>query len=216
MKYGNIKDMKVGDVVEYNHPGYVGSFTHGKLYISNRDYSPHRGSIDVTLDDRGSESNGHSEKFWKLVKTIPGKEAKVGDEVIAIGEGHDRGKPIKMGKVFTVGRISRGSVVGLENPGGQECVDADNVLVISKTITKFNPKILNEVIIISCKTREQAKTLLTWAHDNGKEWSSGDSFVNTNNWGNYKEDTCYNIYDGTFGTDSVTTQNIWSYEDALL
>ena len=219
-EYGNIKDMKVGDVLEYNNPEYEGSFTHGRFYISNRYYNPYHGTIDVALDDRGSEHNGHNKKFWKLVKTKPGSEVKPGDSIVCINLPVTSVEDsVGLGEI----KIAQPGVVNSDLMYWSSKCSHNNLKsnwrVIYTESYEFNPRILGEPIIVNCKTEDEAILFLTWAYDNGKEWVGGDSYKRENNWREYKEDTCYIINKGMYANvpwHIDMNENIWTYEDALL
>ena len=104
-KYGNIEDAKPGDIVECTH-NFFDIFTKSKLYIvsSNKNkYEPN--FIMIDKDDKGSTTNGWRKGSFKLVKTKPGTEAKVGDTVIRIKGGTST---CPTGTVFTVLEADRG------------------------------------------------------------------------------------------------------------
>lgn len=70
---------------------------------------------------------------------------------------------------------------------------------IESEIIEFDyDKIMQEKIVIHCKTKEQAINLLTWADSIDLVWESGDSYLCDNNWEDYKGNTCYNLFSGTF------------------
>ena len=95
-KYGNIEDAKPGDVLErikkgssnepYDQIGY--------LAVVGNDY-PEAEGVKPSLDPN----------WWKLVKTKPGSEAKVGDTVIRFKDGT---RTCPTGTVFTVLEIDQG------------------------------------------------------------------------------------------------------------
>lgn len=93
-KYITNRQPRKGDIVEFNKPGYTGSFTHGKLYVC-KDL---KGSTLMTeRDDSGSRSNGNAASYFKIVKTSPSINAKKGDSVICI---EDLDTTAKLGIVF--------------------------------------------------------------------------------------------------------------------
>lgn len=49
---------------------------------------------------------------------------------------------------------------------------------------------------IRCKTFEEAKKLLTIAHEQGFCWNSGKSLLETTNWTEYGKNTVYIIWNG--------------------
>lgn len=86
-EYDYMDNAKAGDIVEYvgsaDNPEYA---IKGKLYILNKDYKIYN---DLWLDDEKCKDNcwdysNQGTILWKLVKTKPGSEAKVGDTVISI------------------------------------------------------------------------------------------------------------------------------------
>ena len=75
---------EAGDIVEckINIP----TFTKGKLYISKGIHPKNKHAIAVALDDIGSTTNGLSYTYFKVVKTLLGDQAKVGDTCIRVGK----------------------------------------------------------------------------------------------------------------------------------
>lgn len=101
-EYLPIEQAKDGDIVEFNNEGYKGSYRHNSVYVVKKfEYN----IIQTLLDDKGSTSNGMQKGNFKLIKTKPGSEAKVGDEVICVSTlGYSSTSsriPIK-GKVYTI------------------------------------------------------------------------------------------------------------------
>lgn len=210
-EYRDIDKAKLGDVVECVDVGIGNSLTIGKLYL----VVDNDGSLGYMGDGRESTSfmNKNSSR-WKLVKTKPGSEAKVGDNII-MTEYH--GGPLAKGSIHTIS----GYANGMYEFEGFITVCSDDTIfkVLCREVEQFNPRILQEYIPVHCATEEQAITLLEWAHKCGKKWSGRNSFIEDNNWANYEEDTCYVIYEGTYGNTTYHNRydhNIWTYEDALL
>lgn len=52
--------------------------------------------------------------------------------------------------------------------------------------------------IIHCHTLIEATQLCLYLHTNGYRWHDGEFYNTKNNWNIYKENTCYNPYNGTF------------------
>lgn len=80
-KYLDIKNAKPGDVVKFSKQDYRGNLTHDKLYIVRSDNITGSPFLRIVADDRG-DANGLPSKYFKLVATKPGSEAKVGDTVL--------------------------------------------------------------------------------------------------------------------------------------
>lgn len=88
-----------------------------------------------------------------------------------------------------------------------------------KEIIQFDyDKIMQEKVVVNCKTEEQAKNLLTWADSKGLRWSNGTSYLKGTDWRLFGENTCYDLFGGTFGSLYPQTESykILSYEEALL
>lgn len=84
----------------------------------------------------------------------------------------------------------------------------------------FKKEILTDKsLAVNCKTEEQAKKLLKWAHKNGKCWRDGKSYLNrSNQWKTYKDKSCYRIASGHFSDMkcyNFYNYKIISYEEAL-
>jgi hypothetical protein len=94
-EYGDIKDARVGDVVEALITNIGETITKGKLYVIVEGSS--NGSIGHYIEDNGEATEGIFliHEYWKLVKTKPASEAKKGDEVIRVSmESHSAKEPI--------------------------------------------------------------------------------------------------------------------------
>lgn len=115
-EYGNIKNAEVGDIVEStdksNH-----ETTKGKLYIIQSGST--NGSIGHFITDEDEKSVGIAlnKRFWKLLKTKPGSEAKVGDTVIRFKHGTST---CPTGTVFTVLEVSYNSLYYARNLAADE------------------------------------------------------------------------------------------------
>lgn len=62
----------------------------------------------------------------------------------------------------------------------------------------FKEELLTKEIAVQCETKEQAKALLKWLHFKGKRWSNGESYLEVNYWNKFKDNTCYEIHEGTY------------------
>lgn len=107
LQYLPIEQTQTGDVVQCVTNG--SGFTLGRLYITSAPYnfsSGYRnasngpGTIDVVQDDR-NHGNGWGEQCFKLVKTKPGSEAKVGD-ICIMAHNHPNQEGPKVNTVFRV------------------------------------------------------------------------------------------------------------------
>ena len=58
---------------------------------------------------------------------------------------------------------------------------------------------IKENTVIHCGTEEEAERILGMAHELGYKWVTKDGYKNNTLWRDYKEETCYNIFDGTYG-----------------
>lgn len=79
-------------------------------------------------------------------------------------------------------------------------------------------KIMKENVVVNCVTEEQAKNLLKWADSKGLKWCNGESYLKGTDWRVYGENTCYDLFLGTFGNlyYDKDRYKILSYEEALL
>jgi hypothetical protein len=59
-----------------------------------------------------------------------------------------------------------------------------------------------EKTVYHAETLEQAEWLLKKAHEQGFKWIFRGSFISDNRWVTYKNDTCYDIINGRYGTVS--------------
>ena len=57
---------------------------------------------------------------------------------------------------------------------------------------------LKENEVIHCETEEQANAICKLMHESGLKWNSGDSYLEINNFSDYKENTCYNVKKSIF------------------
>ena len=53
--------------------------------------------------------------------------------------------------------------------------------------------------VMRCKTEEEANIFLEYLDSLGLKWRGGRSYLDKNNWREYREDTCYNFASGTYG-----------------
>ena len=85
----------------------------------------------------------------------------------------------------------------------------------------FNYELITQPnTVVHCRTEEQAKELLEWAHENGMKWA-GEVSLYTPLYSEYSEDTCYDFNGGVcveFSPIAYFHRNgykILSYEEAL-
>ncbi len=57
----------------------------------------------------------------------------------------------------------------------------------------------NPKLVASCRSLYEAKLFLKKCDDLGYHWKDGTKFFGNEYWHLYKECTCYNIFEGTFG-----------------
>lgn len=62
----------------------------------------------------------------------------------------------------------------------------------------FDELYVGEKLVVNCRSEEEANEFLKLADSFGYKWRNEDSYLYTNNWDTYEEDTCYHIYDGTY------------------
>lgn len=79
------------------------------------------------------------------------------------------------------------------------------------TIVEFKEEVLSKRV--KCTTREQAITLLKWAHSRGKCWISGSSYRNNINWST--GGVSYNLERGMHSKPGYYEDEV-SYKEALL
>lgn len=80
-------------------------------------------------------------------------------------------------------------------------------------------KIMQEDVIIHCDEKWKAEELLKWADKQGYVWRDGDSFLQENNWGNYKKNTCYDFNVGYYCDLSFYENNgykILKFEEVVI
>lgn len=82
-KYRPISEAKPDDIVEYTGVDISDGFTTERLYIVKAPNDAY-GFLIVARDDNGLTINGMAPKYFKLLTTRPGTEAKVGDIVYCI------------------------------------------------------------------------------------------------------------------------------------
>lgn len=62
----------------------------------------------------------------------------------------------------------------------------------------FNIKDYPGKYVMHCKTEEEDKSFREYLHSVGREWSSGDSYLDKTHWNGYKSKTCYNFNIGCY------------------
>lgn len=63
-------------------------------------------------------------------------------------------------------------------------------------------RLVKSKVAIHCKTEEEAKQLLKWAHNQGLKWSDGQSYLGDIKYSRYKNNTCYSISNGGYSSIS--------------
>lgn len=63
---------------------------------------------------------------------------------------------------------------------------------------KFNLNDYKGKYVMHCKTKEEADSFCRFLHQNGRKWSSGDSYLEFNCWDVYKIDTVYYFNEGVY------------------
>ena len=66
---------------------------------------------------------------------------------------------------------------------------------------------IKENAVIHCETIEEADRILGMAHVCGYKWRTGEGYKNNTKWEDYKEKTCYNIFDGLYGDVKLYESN---------
>lgn len=121
LQYLPIEQTQAGDVVQGVTNG--SGFTVNKLYITSAPYnfsggyrnaSVGPGTIDVKLDDNNT-NNGWGEKCFKLVKTKPGTEAKVGD-ICIMTHNHPNQEGPKINTIFRVNYLTSSHIIRSDIP----------------------------------------------------------------------------------------------------
>lgn len=64
---------------------------------------------------------------------------------------------------------------------------------------EFDKLYVAEDLAVHCRSQSLAKEFLSIADFLGYKWSTGTSYKEKDNWGVYKEDTCYYIKRGGYG-----------------
>lgn len=80
-------------------------------------------------------------------------------------------------------------------------------------------KIMQKDTVVHCDTEEKAKKLLEWADSKGLKWCNEDGYINDICWGEHKENTCYELFKGKFGSlnwNMINNYTILTYEEVLL
>ena len=62
-------------------------------------------------------------------------------------------------------------------------------------IYKYEPE---EKVVMHCSSLKQAKIFLEYLDNYGYNWCSGESYLNSNEWERFKENTCYCFLEGTY------------------
>lgn len=65
--------------------------------------------------------------------------------------------------------------------------------------TSFNLDDYKGSYVMHCATEEEANSFLEVLHNAGREWNSGDSYLNTNYYNDYGNQTCYRFNAGEYG-----------------
>lgn len=159
-EYLPIDQAEAGSVVEavYNEDGNI---TKETLYILHENNNANHGLEYIRDDGEPSEGFYASDKYWKLIKTKPGSEAKPGDNVICIENpvdiNHHRGKDsVAIGEIKTVQErgVEDGYLYWSDKDPDWYNNNALNWLVLYKAEQKTNKKqkehkMLNEKSLIS-------------------------------------------------------------------
>lgn len=67
---------------------------------------------------------------------------------------------------------------------------------------------LEDRVCMHCKTEEEANIFLGFLHSLGKTWCDGTSYLDRNNFDDYRRNTCYYFNDGTYcSTEWAVTEN---------
>lgn len=64
------------------------------------------------------------------------------------------------------------------------------------TKEEFDKKYVKYDLSIHCPTKELAEEFLELADSFGYEWWCSGSYLSDDGWDEYREDTCYDIYEG--------------------
>lgn len=87
-------------------------------------------------------------------------------------------------------------------------------------MTNFNyDLIMQPNTVVHCDTEEKGLELCKWADSKGLKWISGMSYLTMSNWGEYKNDTCYFLYQGEYCRKDFYKQEgytILKYEDIVI
>lgn len=73
---------------------------------------------------------------------------------------------------------------------------------------------LTENTAVHCPTEELANKVLKVAHDNGYKWITGYSYISKNIWNCHKENTCYNIVNGSYADTHFYLDNNYTIMSA--
>lgn len=76
---------------------------------------------------------------------------------------------------------------------------------------KFDIKDYPGKYVMHCNTEEAAKTFCNYLHSLGKNWCSGESYLNKTEYGDYKDSTVYYFNNGRYGQYSYV--NYYDFDD---
>jgi len=116
-EYLPIEQANPGDIVEYQGTS-LKFINESRLHIVNRE-----GYYDGVLDliDKSGDNTWdvvhRGKQLWKLVKTKPGQEAKIGDKVISVSPFEQCSSSIPIGSVYTVERIVYSNAIDIGKVG---------------------------------------------------------------------------------------------------
>lgn len=58
----------------------------------------------------------------------------------------------------------------------------------------------NQKVVMHCSTKEEAEDFCRVMHEAGKKWCNGAPYLNSTEWDDYKENTCYRFNNDSFGS----------------
>lgn len=75
---------------------------------------------------------------------------------------------------------------------------------MNKAITKeeFDEKYVGSNLVVNCKTFELSQEFRELADKFGYEWCTGASYIDVDEWFDYKDKTCYELYQGMYSPKS--------------
>lgn len=81
------------------------------------------------------------------------------------------------------------------------------ILTAEEVIARFEyqdlySRLVKPKVAIHCETKEEAEQLLSWAHDQGLKWSTGQSYLGDTAYSRHKNNTCYSILNGGYSNIS--------------